>query len=478
MITAYRCASMSRELSAKNSAHAPRTAYAWAMRRGFWLLLVLAACERSGGAPLIELSGVTPRRIELGDKLEIEGASLPEGRDASSRPPGHASSARRGGSRRPRSTRPDVSLPAIASRCPSRATSSRRSAAKTPCTPRSRATSSSIFSAATPGAPPVTGSIVGAGDRRGPQGEHARRSDEVGERVLASLGVHRAPEAGRHHDRRRRPTSTRVESGPRGDRALGDRIVAFGGVRVTFPSDIALPPGAVSVEATLTHGASATEETVSVPVDGLAPPARSRVSLGLAMAALALAAILALLRARFPTRSPGSSAGWELLGPHRPSVGAFAALVGAILTLPALTGALRRSRGHGSHRLDALHRERRALGAARAKGARAVVSGWAGAARPRDPCGHRSRDHMPPRWVALGGRRDTSPGRASRGSGRPPDPSRPARRRDDGRAVGDPGRANARLRETTPQRSLPARSQPRSSWAAGAGTAARRPSSA
>ncbi|HEY2368574.1 MAG TPA: hypothetical protein VGH87_19390, partial [Polyangiaceae bacterium] len=43
---------------------------------------LLLGCERDPLVPLVQLEGVAPRQIELGDKLEIEGAAFPQGRKA------------------------------------------------------------------------------------------------------------------------------------------------------------------------------------------------------------------------------------------------------------------------------------------------------------------------------------------------------------------------------------------------------------
>jgi hypothetical protein len=344
------------------------------MRPGFLLLLALGACERSSGAPLIELSGVTPRRIELGDKLEIEGSSLPEGREAiivlrgTLHRPGEAAQGTEIETKGRVVARDRIEVPVsndlVSSFCGA-------DALHTTFTGDVQV----IFTASSPGAPPVTGSVLGAEIDVIPQGEHARRPDEAGERVLASLGIHRATEG----DDGLAVTVADVEPGSRASRAgiaPHDRIVAFEGVRVMSPSDIALPPGAVSVDVTMTHGASATEDTVTVPTGGLAPPARSRVSLGLAIATLALAAIVAMFgpasrNIAWLERRLGAAA------PSAPTVGGFAALVGAIVTLP-LSRAIFGARVDMGLIVSTLFIASAALGASRAEGARDIARGWLG----------------------------------------------------------------------------------------------------
>ena len=44
--------------------------------------IALFACNQDPLVPLVQLGGIAPRQIELGDKLEIEGAAFPQGRKA------------------------------------------------------------------------------------------------------------------------------------------------------------------------------------------------------------------------------------------------------------------------------------------------------------------------------------------------------------------------------------------------------------
>ena len=46
------------------------------------LALALSACEGEPLVPLVQLGGVAPKQIELGDKLEIDGTGFPQGRKA------------------------------------------------------------------------------------------------------------------------------------------------------------------------------------------------------------------------------------------------------------------------------------------------------------------------------------------------------------------------------------------------------------
>ena len=43
-------------------------------------VLGLGGCERDGVPPLVEVTEVSPREIELGDRLELKGAGFPQGR--------------------------------------------------------------------------------------------------------------------------------------------------------------------------------------------------------------------------------------------------------------------------------------------------------------------------------------------------------------------------------------------------------------
>lgn len=253
--------------------------------------LAAFGCERTPDAPLLELSEVTPKRVELGDKLEIEGASLPEGRDARVVLRGVL-------------VRPGESPEAAEVETVGRVAT--RDRILVPVTPEllgaicgadaSHTTFTGsvevAFAAKSSGAPPVTGTIEKATIDVVPQG--TSRNDEAGARTLAAMGAHLG-DTSEGGDARMGLQLAAVDPGSAAERAglaAGDRVMAFGGVRVVSAADAVLAPGSRAVTLTVTHAARTTEEDVVVDVGDLAPPARTRVSLGFAFALLAAVAIV------------------------------------------------------------------------------------------------------------------------------------------------------------------------------------------
>ena len=271
--------------------------------RACWLLFAvwLLGCERVPTAPLLELSSVTPKRIELGDELEIEGASLPEGRDARV--------VLRGTLYRPNESPDDEEIETtgrvvsrdrilvpvndelLGSLC-----GEGRSAVHTTFV----GSVDVVFASQRPGAPPVSGTVEGVELDATPQG--VRRDQEEGVRALASIGVHlKSPSTDEGSSGL---SIASVDPGSRAEAAgigAGDRLLSFANVRVIDPSDVALPPGRTSTTARIAHGPEsehasvADGEELTISIDGVAPPARGRVTLGLALAALVAVAIFALI---------------------------------------------------------------------------------------------------------------------------------------------------------------------------------------
>ncbi len=270
--------------------------------RAFLLLLMLwlVGCERMPTAPLLELSSVTPKRVELGDELEIDGANLPEGREGRV--------LLRGTLYRPGESPQDVELETtgrvvardrilvpIGDELMGSLCGAGRSAVHTTF----NGSVDVIFAAQRLGAPPVSGTVDGVELDATPQG--IRRDEDDGVRALAAIGIHLGP-----------PTDeaisglsiASVDPGSRAQSAgigAGDRLLSFAKVRALDPSDVALPPGRTSTTARVAHGfqsdraSVADEEELTISIDGVAPPARGRMTLGLALAALVAVAIFALI---------------------------------------------------------------------------------------------------------------------------------------------------------------------------------------
>ncbi len=302
-----------------------------------FVLMALSGCERATSAPLLELSGVSPKRVEDGDKLEIEGASLPEGRDArvvfrgALHRPGEAAETLEFETKGHVVARDRIEI--AITRAWIAAMSGERRVHTT-----FEGSVEVVFAAQAQGAPPVSGAIERAEIDVLPDGRLGR-DFEAGARTLATLGVHYraqgegdAPVIG--------VEVSSVDPGSRAERAglaAGDRLVSFAGVRVMSTADIALQPGAGAIDVKVSHGASSNEESVVLDTGGLAPAPKARVALGLLLAALAIAALAAhkgpsartvsWLERRLGAQHPAARGGGV-------NVGVAAALIAATLALP------------------------------------------------------------------------------------------------------------------------------------------------
>jgi hypothetical protein len=259
--------------------------------------LGLAACERDGVPPLVEVSEVSPRAVEVGDRMELVGAGFPQGRAA------HVTF--RGTLLRP--GEPPVRGASIEAEGVVTSSDHVEIVVSEPledrfCGHGDHALHTTMngdvevaFASSAPGAPPLVGVMHGMTLDITPSSVRAAvvqaRSAE-GARVLAFLGVDPGATTPRGLP------IEKVSPGSPGDQAgfqPGDLISAVDGVHVRDVSDVA-PASARSTRITLRHGDSGTEETKTVAMIGYAGERiPTEYAPALLMVGLALAVLLLLV---------------------------------------------------------------------------------------------------------------------------------------------------------------------------------------
>lgn len=231
----------------------------------------LAACGTEGVPPLIEVRDISPRQVEVGDRIEVTGSGFPQGR--------MARVAFRGTLYRPGQS------PAEGIRIETEGTVISNDRIEVPvsevleerfCGFGDRAVHATLsgevevaFSSRTPGAPPLVGVLTGMTLDVMPASVrasiHEARSSE-GSRVLAFLGITPGTPSAR---------GIPVEQVAPGSNAElagfenGDQIVAVDGARVRELADIA-PVSARSTRIAVMHPDSAVEEMKSLSMAGYA----------------------------------------------------------------------------------------------------------------------------------------------------------------------------------------------------------------
>ena len=257
----------------------------------------LAACERDGVPPLVEVSEVSPRAVEVGDRMELVGAGFPQGRAA------HVTF--RGTLLRP--GEPPVRSASIEAEGVVTSADHIEIVVSEPledrfCGHGDHALHTTMngdvevaFASSAPGAPPLVGVMHGMTLDITPSSVRAAvvqaRTSE-GARVLAFLGVEPGAATPRGL-----PVE-KVSPGSPGDQAgfqPGDLISAVDGVHVREVSDVA-PASARSARITLRHGDSGTDETKTVAMIGYAGERiPTEYAPALLMVGLALAVLLLLV---------------------------------------------------------------------------------------------------------------------------------------------------------------------------------------
>jgi NADH-quinone oxidoreductase subunit H len=245
---------------------------------GLAALVPLAGCQRDVGPQLIEVLDLAPREVERGDRVELLGASFPQGKKAHvtfqgelHRPGEHPSSAQ-------------IAVDGTASTAAQIEIDFTEGLEELFCGVGESSMHTTFtgdvevaFPAASPGAPPVVATLHGATlDVRPPTPRRAlldARTKE-GDNALAFLGIH--------------PSKTvalsggilidAVEPASRADKGglqAGDVMVSFEHVRISSPADV-IPSGASGTAVVMVRrGAGAAESRHDVRVDGFraSPPA-------------------------------------------------------------------------------------------------------------------------------------------------------------------------------------------------------------
>jgi NADH-quinone oxidoreductase subunit H len=254
-----------------------------------------ASCARDLGAPqLIEVLDLVPSAVEAGDRVEVLGASFPQGK--------HAKLTFRGELRRPgdRPEHAEISAEGDATSSTQIEVDFTEGLQQLFCGSGERAPHTTFtgdvevsFAAASAGAPPVNATLHAVSlDVRAPSLQralidaHARE----GERALAFMGIHLQQTAPA-------PGGLLVESVAAGSRAeqagilANDLLTSLDKVRIGSVADVVPAPGHAVVVVGLRRGTSATEITREVHIDGYrsAPPPElyaAAIVVGLAVVAL------------------------------------------------------------------------------------------------------------------------------------------------------------------------------------------------
>ncbi|MBS2020046.1 MAG: PDZ domain-containing protein [Deltaproteobacteria bacterium] len=253
----------------------------------------LAGCDNGGLPPLVEVTEVSPRSLEVGDRLEIRGAGFPQGRTA--RLTFRGTMFRPGRAEMRGASIEADGLVTSSDRIEVVVTDALEEAF---CGRGDRATHVTMnaelevaFSSSVPGAPPLAGVMRGLTLDVVPSSVRASvleaRAKE-GTRVLSYLGVTPGPASPRGLP------IEKLEPGSPGERSgfqVGDVIVAVDGLHVREVGDVA-PASSRSASITIRHGESGSEETKTLPMVGYAS---ERITIEYAPALLVVGLALALL---------------------------------------------------------------------------------------------------------------------------------------------------------------------------------------
>jgi NADH-quinone oxidoreductase subunit H len=259
-----------------------------------WLVAGGGACGRESSPQLVQVLDMTPREVEVGDRVTFVGEGFPPGKPARV--------TFRGTLLRP-GERPERGAEMLATGAvlgPERVELAFTEATQALfCGAGDRAAHTTFegdvevaFAAAAPGAPPIAGLLRHVTlDVRPGSAASDTEGDREGERVLAWLGL-KAAEG---------PSGLAVEAVSPGSRAdaagiaPGDVLASFDGVRVGSPADVVPAPGERDATVGVRRGGGAAEAMKTVAVDGFrrAPPAELLAAGLVAIAALAVVFLFA-----------------------------------------------------------------------------------------------------------------------------------------------------------------------------------------
>ena len=259
---------------------------------GLLFLLSTLGCERDHGPPLMDLVDVTPRDIELGDRVELRGSGFPQGRTARVAFEGTVHRPGERASSLSAETDGVVASPeridVVVGEALEQAFCGRGEMAGH-ATFEGNVTIA--FASSIPGAPPILASLraitldVRPASIRSNVAEARRAS---GEQLLSFLGVVPGPASGRGI-----PVE-RIQPGSPGERAdlqVGDVIASIDGAHVAGVFDL-LPTSARSIDVVVRRGEPAVEDHRRIPLVGYAS---DRIPVEYASALLVVGLALALL---------------------------------------------------------------------------------------------------------------------------------------------------------------------------------------
>jgi len=268
------------------------------------VVLALASCSEEPSVPLVQLSGIAPRRLELGDKLEIEGAAFPQGRKArvlfegTLHRPNEAADPDGDIDLQGDVVAPDRIEIAVTDTVLAAFCGAGSSAVHTTFD----GSVTVVFAAQRVGAPPVSGNLQHASLDVLPTAAGQARylaDAEDGDKLLRSAGMRVESRASGGL------VVTNVEPGSRaatGGIMPDDVIASSNGVHAISVADLAPTPGAASLAMVVQR--AGTEELHAIPLDGAHPETPTRFAAPAALVG-GIAILLALLAA-----SPGRSVTW------------------------------------------------------------------------------------------------------------------------------------------------------------------------
>lgn len=259
------------------------------------VVLALAGCQRDLPLRLVEVDDVTPRELELSDRLEIRGAGFPQGRPAhltfrgTLYRPGHE----------PERTRIDaigsvvgqgrIDLEVTETLLASFAGTGARADHTT-----FRGELEVVFGSQSTTAPPIAATLQGVMLDVFPSGlrpEESEAREQEGERVLAFLGIKAHSTGAGLVVQAVAPSSRAEEIGI----AQGDVLSAFGGVHLTHVGDVTAGGGGARQIGISWKRGEAHEETRDVSLVGLSSGLPQDYSWVIWLTGLAVATVLAFV---------------------------------------------------------------------------------------------------------------------------------------------------------------------------------------
>jgi NADH-quinone oxidoreductase subunit H len=291
-----------------------------------WLVASGGACARDASPQLIGVLDVSPREVELGERLAIVGQGFPPGKPARV---AFRGTLYRSGERAVRGAEIVVAGTVLG---PEQVEVGFGEATEALfCGGGDRAVHTTFegeievaFAAAARAAPPIAGVLRGVTLDVRPSARPADAELEAeGERLLSFLGLHAHPS-----DNAGLLVSA-VDPGSRGEAAgvaAGDIVARFDRVRVATAADVVPAPGEVEAVMGLRRGGATAETTRSVSVDSFrrAPPAEL-----VGAALIMLASLLVVLLFAAPTRPATATAVQRVLSRVRARVAVGSAARGA-----------------------------------------------------------------------------------------------------------------------------------------------------